>query len=132
MKMKTYDAEQYDPPAPIVVAKVSKPYSAIYEERKAKIDTGADMSVIPNEWVEEWSLLPAGTVEVFGYDKKGKKVGEEKPTYFVNVSFNGFSFDFVEVVSADRKDVLIGRDVINKLKILLDGKNLNFEITDPK
>lgn len=37
----------------------------------------------------------------------------------------------IEVIDVKRKDVLLGRDVLNKLKLLLDEKKLEFEILDP-
>jgi len=37
----------------------------------------------------------------------------------------------LEVVSAPRSDVLLGRDVLNQFNISLRGKDLTFEIEDP-
>lgn len=127
MKMNRYDSEQFDPPAPVIIVEVSKPYSTIFEKSKAKIDTGADISVIPDNWVKEWGLVPARVLPTLGYDRKR----EERPTYFVNISFDKFKFDFTEVISSDRENVLIGRDILNNLNISLNGKKLEFEITDP-
>ena len=36
----------------------------------------------------------------------------------------------VEVISSKRYDALLGRDVLNKLKIVLNGKALTFDIFD--
>jgi hypothetical protein len=52
-------------------------------------------------------------------------------TYFVNLSFLGLSFEFVEVIGARRRDLLLGRDILNRLKAVLDGKNLEFDLLDP-
>jgi predicted aspartyl protease len=125
--MNRYDSEQFDPPAPVIIVAVSKPYSAILEKSKAKIDTGADISVIPDKWVEELSLVPARVLPTLGYDR----IRKERPTYFVNISFDKFKFDFIEVISSDRENVLIGRDILNNLNISLNGKKLEFGITDP-
>lgn len=127
MKMDRYDTDQFDPPAPVVMVEVSKPSSTLSERFKGKIDTGADISVIPNHLVKKWKLIPARIVETCGYDRKM----EERRTYYVNVSFKELKLDFIEVISTNRRNVLIGRDVLNKLKISLDGKKLDFEITDP-
>jgi hypothetical protein len=42
-----------------------------------------------------------------------------------------FAFELVEVVATPRTDILLGRDISNRLKMLLDGKALTFELQDP-
>lgn len=125
--MERYDEKQFDPPAPIVMVKVSNPYAKVSKKSKGKIDTGAFKTAIPEGWVEELGLIQAGETDVSGYDGKI----DRKWTYYANISFKECNF-YTEVIPANRKNVLIGRDVLNQLKVLLDGKNLNLEITDPK
>jgi len=125
-KMDKYDIA-YNPPAPIVEVKISKPFSTEFMTLKGKIDSGADKSVIPDGLREVMSLKPGKEMPLKGYD--GRTTW--KPTYYVTVLLKGFQFDFVDVLSSERKEMLIGRDIINNLKLLLDGKNKYFEITDP-
>ena len=124
--MRQYNSEE-EPPAPIVEAEVFHPRLQMSLKGKAKLDTGAGLSVIPEEWIGELRLLPCGEKDVSGYDGRIEK----RRTYFVHISFNGNRFEWVEVIASRRENVLIGRDVLNRLKIVLDGKNLVFEIYDP-
>ncbi|MBS7638642.1 hypothetical protein KEJ49_07180 [Candidatus Bathyarchaeota archaeon] len=122
-----YDTS-YDPPAPSLVARLGNPYSTGFMEVRAKLDTGSDITVIPHHAVFELGLIPAGRVFVSSVDE----AGEWRYTYFLDLSFQGFRFELVEVIPAKRNDMLLGRDILNKLKALLDGKNMNFDLYDPK
>lgn len=125
--MPGYD-QTYLPPAPILEVTVSNPHKPEVEgiPKEAKIDSGADMTAIPEDFVDRLGILPAGETSMKGY-----KGGEQTHrTYYVDVSFNGYSF-YVQVVAVKRKNVLIGRNILNQLKLILDGKNLNFDILDP-
>lgn len=126
--MTRYDTSVV-PPAPILKVNVSNPDNPTVSgisDAQALIDSGAFMSAIPNEWVNRLRLLPFGDQDTHGY-----KEGLQKHlTYFVEVAFNGLSF-CVEVLAVNRKNMLLGRDVLNRLKLMLDGKNLNFDILDP-
>lgn len=122
-----YDSVNYEPPAPIVKVVLFRPISKVSEEGVGKIDTGADMTVIPTSCVERLRLNPASTILVRGYD--GRE--EEVETYFVGIELAGFKFPLVEVMCSNRKDTLIGRDILNRLRVELNGKRLRFELQDP-
>ncbi|MEM2904441.1 MAG: retroviral-like aspartic protease family protein [Candidatus Bathyarchaeia archaeon] len=118
---------EYEPPAPALTVKLTRPLSSQSATSRAKLDTGADITVVPQRAVNELSLVPARRLTVASFD------GREEPgyTYFVDISFDRFIFPTVEALSARRSDVLLGRDVLNMLKATLDGKNLSFELLDP-
>jgi len=122
-----YDAHNYDPPAPVVRVVAFRPFSRVSEAGLGKIDSGADITVIPIDWAERLALLPSSVIDVRGYD--GRE--EEVETYFIRMEFTGFQFPLVEVLVSNRKDVLIGRDVLNGLKAELNGKKLELKLTDP-
>lgn len=125
--MDTYDTA-YVPPAPVVDVKVSNPVFKISESLKGLIDTGAFRSAIPSTLIDKLQINPHRKRPVRGF--KGAEI--EQWTYFVNILFKGFNFEFIEVFPSETlKEVLIGRDIINDLTILLQGKKHNFEITDP-
>ena len=117
----------YNPPAPSLKVRFNSPTSNHSIEIEAKIDTGADITVLPQHAISELRLIPAGRVSVSSFN--GRE--ELKYTYFVNLHFNNFKFSMVEVIGAKRRNALLGRDVLNMLKTMLDGKTLSFEFLDP-
>lgn len=124
--MTEYDRE-FDPPAPVIEeVRVYDPLKIISKEAKGKLDSGADKSVIPETWIDEMKLLPAGEEQFSGYNGRP----EMKRKYFVHINLNGYTF-FLDVISSHRTNVLLGRDILNQLKLVLNGKNENFEISDP-
>jgi len=120
-------SHEYSPPAPSLRIRVLRPLSDRSLELDAKLDTGADMTVLPQSAIEELRLIPAGRVSVSSFD--GRKAW--RYTYFINISFDDTEFRMVEVIGDKRRDALLGRDILNKLKIVLDGKNLSFSLLDP-
>jgi len=118
---------EYSPPAPSLKIKLIRPFSSRSLEIQAKLDTGADITVLPQDVVGELRLVPASRISVSSFD--GREVW--RYTYFVNLSFHNFEYGMVEVVGAKRRDALLGRDVLNRLKTVLDGKNLSFSLRDP-
>lgn len=118
---------KYFPPAPSLKVKLTRPFSNHSLEFQAKLDTGADMTVLPQHAIGELGLIPASRVSVSSFD--GREVW--RYTYFVNLSFRNFEYRMVEVIDAKRRDALLGRDVLNRLKTVLDGKTLSFSFRDP-
>lgn len=107
--------------------RLTKPLSNHPIELQAKLDTGADMTVLPERAVNELRLIPASRLTVTSFD------GQEasRYTYFIDLAFRNYEFRMVEVITARRRDALLGRDILNKLKALLDGKALSFDLSDP-
>jgi len=125
--MIRYDSIQYEPPAPIADLEISNPATHHAERGLAKIDSGADISIIPAVWVTKLRLLPAGFSEVASFNGTLTEI----PAYYVNISMNGFTFEYVRVLSSNRTNALIGRDILNQLKVTLDGKALKIQVLDP-
>ena len=97
------------------------------KEAEAKVDTGADISVIPEQLRRDLRLLPHGFMRTRGaFDKKWKLC----PTFFVTLFINqSFSFD-LEVVACLGKYFLIGRDVLNQIVLYANGPLESFELTN--
>jgi hypothetical protein len=122
-----YDKTNYVPPAPSLQVVVSNPYSKESRKERGKVDSGADISVIPFGFVPQLGLAPARRLLARGYDgREGSVI-----TYYVDLAVQEFAFELVEVVATPRTDILLGRDILNRLKMLLDGKALTFELQDP-
>jgi hypothetical protein len=125
--MPRYDT-RVQPPAPFVDVLILHPSD--HEQTRGirgKLDSGADISVIPEELADELHLIPAREIQTRGYDGTVRDI----QSYFVAFEIEGYPIRLVEVVASRRTDVLLGRDVLNHFRIILDGKMLTFEMTDP-
>lgn len=122
-----YDAEHYNPPAPALAVNAINPYLQLSDELRAKLDFGADLTVLPMESVKKLGLVPVQMIKARGYDGKVKSVA----TYLANLSFRELTFEMVEVLGAERSDALLGRNVLNQMTALLRGKDLEFDLSDP-
>lgn len=109
----------------IIVRPARKPEP--FQSRLAELDTGASISVIPESLVDDLRLVPRKSVTIFGYDDKIA----ERDAFSVDLEIEGYKLRSVKVVSAPRKTILLGRDVLNHFIITLDGKALTFEMQDP-
>ena len=91
---------------------------------RAEIDTGAGITSIPNSLVKSLNLKPFGSVEARGPFDDYKVLY----TYLISFKFeDGRIFD-TKAIKSRREYTLIGRDIINQLKIIADGPNNYFEI----
>jgi hypothetical protein len=125
--MTRYNTE-FDPPAPLVDFTV---YCPVDHGRTASIqgelDSGAEISVVPRELVDELHLMPRRVMIAQSYDG----TQSQWATYMVDLEIEGYPVSDVEVIALPRQDAILGRDVLNQFIVTLDGKELDFEITDP-
>jgi len=118
---------QVVPPAPFVHVTISRPNDSTVSaaDLPAQLDTGADFSVIPSSLVERLQLVQLDQAPVAGF---GGHV-TLAPTYLIGLSVRPFDAFVVRVI-ADRDEpfVLLGRDVLNRFEIVLEGPKLVVEI----
>ncbi len=115
------------PPAPYIVLEIAPAgRSRKSIRRRAKLDSGASLTVIPANLRERWRIPPSGTVKVRAYN------GQEsmRPIYLVDVIIGSRQFQNIEVTTTQRRNILLGRDIMNKLRITLDGTQEIVEIHD--
>lgn len=124
MKAFPYEAAE-QPPAPYLDLETRPAFQAVsFVPQRAKLDSGASMTVIPSSLVDQWKLIPIGTVIVRGYDGQVST----RPTYLVDLTIGNRRFTQVEVTLSPRTNVLLGRDVLNQLRITFDGPRQITEI----
>ncbi len=126
--MMDYDGDHYVPPAPALSVRVSNPYLRRSEKLRAKLDTGADVTVLPTKSLKGLGLVPVRVVKVRGYDGRVKFVA----SYLADFSISKFTSMMVEVLGAERDDVLLGRNILNQMTATLRGKDLSFDLSDPR
>jgi predicted aspartyl protease len=114
------------PPAPFVYASVGAPVEGTsFVEFPAQLDTAADLSVIPWRIVEELQLNQLGEFEALGLG--GHLV--TMPTFLVQIQLRGMPAQMVRVLASPEEPyVLLGRDVLNRFRVTLDGPSLILEI----
>ena len=52
----------------------------------------------------------------------------QRPVYYVRITVEGYDLPVVRCIAADRLNVLVGRNVLNRFVITLDGRNLKFDL----
>jgi predicted aspartyl protease len=114
------------PPAPFVHVTVWAPHKVRgLPDLPAQLDTGADQSVIPWPVVEQLGLNPLGEETVMGFDGSVRVVS----TFGVELEVRQTEPIRVEVLASRGESwVILGRDVLNHFRIVLDGPQLALEI----
>jgi hypothetical protein len=91
----------------------------------AQIDTAADRTVIPGGLVARLGLVPLDELPVAGFGGQVLLV----PTYLVELAIRTLLPQSIEVLAhAEEPFVLLGRDVLNRHRLLLDGPGQTLEI----
>ena len=91
---------------------------------RGKLDTGADLSVIPESLISQLSLNARACIWTRSFDGSFS----QRPVYYVRFRLEGHELPVIRCVAADRRNVLVGRNVLNRFIITLDGRNLRFEL----
>lgn len=117
---------QVDPPAPFAYALVGAPVDGGPSlECPVQLDSAADLSVVPRRIVERLQLEQLGEFDAIGFGGHLMTI----PTFLVRVQLRGLAPHVVKVLASPEEPyVLLGRDVLNRFRVVLDGPNLVLEI----
>ncbi|MCZ7572723.1 MAG: retroviral-like aspartic protease family protein [Ardenticatenaceae bacterium] len=122
--MSTYDTT-YDPPAPVLDVTVT---SVVNRRRRrslrALLDTGSDITAIPHSLMERLQLYPIGRLQLEDVEATTRMV----LTYAVQLTIGDLSIPRLEVILTGLDFAVIGRDVLNRLYLLLNGPELDFHL----
>jgi len=117
--MPTYDLEYFTPPAPVAEVEVSVPDSGqTVPNVKLLVDSGADVTLLPRSAAEQSGVVLDANprYEVAGFD--GKRTLAH--AVILDMTFLEKTFRGV-YLPTDEEVGILGRDVLNSFRILLDG-----------
>lgn len=120
----------YIPPAPVLPVKIAAPGESLGEtNRTALVDTGADGTFIPTSILEELELPIVHLTNVRSH--LGERLHRVSVHKVDLILFDTIRLPNIEVVSDDwGSNIIIGRNVLNKLQLHLDGPNEIARITE--
>jgi hypothetical protein len=122
-------AAQLNPPAPFVNVSLRCPATGTQVANlPALVDSAADHSVLPGATVAALGLVEDGRLLFQGF------AGDvlELPVFLTEVRVHDLPPLLVRAVLGEREPfILLGRDVLNSYRIVLDGPQLALEITPP-
>ena len=118
--MKIPYSLDYFPPAPMLQVTLAAPEEVMQiGPSLALIDTGADGTFVPTSLLEQLDVPVVYTTNVRSH--LGERV-HRVSVHKVDILMNAIRIPNVEVVSDDwGNEIIIGRNVLNKLQLLLDG-----------
>ncbi len=117
--MPGYDANLFNPPAPLAFVKIHNPdQSRSFSDVPMLLNSGADTSCLPLHAVENLNLQPDRTIhyEVEGYDGKHGVLS----IVVAQLEFSGMICNGRFLI-LDRPWGIIGRNILKHFKVVLDG-----------
>jgi predicted aspartyl protease len=117
--MPEYDAENFEPPAPVAYVTLRNPATGVLLSDVAMlIDTGADATLLPSTAVEQLGIAIEEDsdfeVQVFDGEIQRLKLATLE-LYVLGKKFAG------EYLLVERSIAILGRNILNQVRILLDG-----------
>ena len=112
-----------NPPAPFLPVRISNLADVEPVSLQAQVDTGADITAIPAQLIDRLGLVPADEIEVEGYDGHRSAIY----CYDVILHIDGLRVVGLSTIAFAEDHVLLGRDILNLLRVLLDGPAFSLE-----
>lgn len=120
--------QQVQPPAPFIYVTVTAPDQTPRAAAiPALIDTGADLTVVPRRLMTDLELIKFSEIGVGGF----RLAAEPTDTFLVKLQIHDWEIEAVEVVLGDDSYGLLGRDVLNRFLITLNGPALILTLQPP-
>jgi hypothetical protein len=118
-----------DPPAPFVHVTLRCPSTGNrVTDLPAQVDSAADRTVLPARVVEALGLVEDGRATFQGF--AGELV--ELPLFLVEVQVHDFPGVLTRAaLGRDEPYVLLGRDALNRHRVILDGPQLLLDVEQP-
>ena len=122
-----YDTSQ-NPSMPVIEVRLTNPETGKQSDTLlAIIDSGADSSIMPERYLTQIGVSPQRKVRMTGVMGISSYVN----AYLVGMDLGPFRLNAVKVLSPKKeKEALIGRDILNRFIVTLNGLASATEISD--
>jgi predicted aspartyl protease len=90
----------------------------------ALLDTGADISTLPPATIHHLNLVPLDEIPIASYRGEAVLVA----TYLVHIQIGSWAIEAIEVIAGGEAYAILGRDVLNQFRLILDGPRAILEI----
>jgi hypothetical protein len=121
---RLYDKLRFSPAAPILETQITHPNKTSRKiKMEMQLDSGADMTCIPLVINEDIPNLRSGSVKVEDYNG----IISIKRTRFILLVI-GEQELLTEAIEVEGEIGLLGRDLLNKYRTILDGSKLEFDL----
>ena len=124
--MPRYEDRGFSPPAPVAIVSVSKlDGSGDVTGVPMMIDSGADVTLLPRKHIASLIADEAESqpFELEGFD--GTRTTATSVKLALRVEGRLFHGEFLVL---DQEVGILGRNVMNRLRLMLDGPNLKWEV----
>jgi len=115
------------PPAPSLSVLVSNSKGNAPLSTRVTVDSGSSITALPLDALRALKTPAFDYLVVSGYENKETRMR----TFIVAVEVAGHRLWPLEVVGLDRSDGILGRDVLNRFIVTLDGPALTFDMHLP-
>ena len=113
-------SSNFNPPAPVIELAISAPLFNASTSSMALVDSGADISLIPERIISQLKLRRVDSMLASGFSKGVI----ETTVYSAILSIKGILKPKIyRILSWNEDYALIGRDLLNKLVAVLNGPN---------
>ena len=126
--MRCSYSRAFDPPAPLVPVRLRAPGRPGVAHADGKVDTGSDLCAVPERLVAGLDLPPVRSVRAVGF----AGTVQEATVYRVDLEIDGLVFPRIEALPTARPYVLVGRNVLRRLVVRLDGPREKLDIGRPR
>lgn len=126
--MSTPYSYAYSPPAPVLkIALALRDQPPLYDSVYALADTGADGTFVPLEHLLALNASAEYQVRVRGH-LSGSRIAD---VYTVDIAIGALRLPAIDVIAdTENQEVVLGRNVLNKLLLLMDGPRTMLDILE--
>lgn len=122
-----FTSTRYEPPIPMLYVRFLRLDGKKTERLEAIVDTGADITIAPLSVMENLESLEVSETELFSQWHDPHPV----ILYLVDLEIETLRLPGIYVAGdATANEIILGRNVLNKLPLFLDGPKQQTEILD--